>query len=58
MFETYGNKKGIIDLVTKKWDKNPQVQRDEMPAFEEMPIEHYRPQVDDDAEVYTPKSEG
>lgn len=38
-------------------DKNPQVQRDEAPVFEEIPIEHYRPVVDDDAEVYIPKSE-
>ena len=32
MFETFGNKKGIMDLVTKNWDKNPQVQRDEIPS--------------------------
>lgn len=39
-------------------DKNPQVQREEIPVFEEIPIEHYRPVVvDDDAEIYIPKSE-
>ena len=57
MFETFGNKKGIMDLVTNNWDKNPQVQRDESldekvnrlvnESYENMPIEHYQPPIDD-----------
>ena len=45
-------------------DKNPQVQREEFqPSEQNSPIQeadnflNYRPQVDDDAEIYIPKSE-
>lgn len=37
--------------------QTPQPQRDESPAFEHMPVEHYQPQIDDDAEIYVPLSE-
>lgn len=37
--------------------KTPQVHREESPAFEHMPVEHYQPQIADDAEEYIPMSE-
>ena len=37
--------------------KNPQVQREELNGYHNMDMEQYRPVVDDDAEIYVPKSE-
>ena len=50
MFETFGNKKGIMDLVTNNWPEDQKKR-----ARKE--TEQYRPVIDDDAEVYIPKSE-
>ena len=67
MFETFGNKKGIMDLVTKKWDKNPHVQRDESldekvnrlvnESYENMVVEHYQSPADDGEPDYIPLNE-
>ena len=35
----------------------PQAKRDESPVFEQIPIEHYQPPIDDDEPDYVPKSE-
>lgn len=35
----------------------PHLQRDKKPEFKHMPVEHYQPPVDDDAEIYIPISE-
>ncbi len=62
------NKKGVERVIGEsiRLDKrqflgkniqNPQVQRDELAGYQNMDMEQYRPQVDDDAEVYIPISE-